>query len=385
MLLIGNARYELVLYVHFSLHLHVFKKSLVHRWNMFCAFKRRLQFIFHQVQESVFKKIQRNVFTALSAFLFAKRKLSVLNGLSIFLTRHKASCVLQGAFTSWRTYMKFSRFTIKSVDRVFQKIRDHHCSSGDQRRQLLAFWKLAASRSSKGSLVTVLIQNFFQRSLGRRILRGWQAETLSFLERQRAIFKNRGCFFVAQRMFRFWAIHVQSRIMKSSEIAKRNAQFVTQKALMSWSFAASLKHKMKTFEFRRLLSRFKKWRWLVSARRRFNAKDAFIIIILAKGCALNLCRFVFRRWIEHTAISVARTKRKSAAIQLSIKRNQMWLHGAFGTWIQVKTTSFSLRRIISERLRKLFFRWHTFVEYRRSKSLLKSKLQQQSSPPSNAR
>jgi hypothetical protein len=374
-----------LMHFHRSSNLRVLKKSLLLRWIAICAIKRRLRFNFHQVHQSVCRKIQRNVFAALSSFLSAKRNLSVLNGLSVFLTKSKASFALQGAFSSWRTCMKFSRFTSKSVDRIFQKIHNQHSHSAHQKRQLLACWRLAASRSSKGSFVTILIQNLYQRSLGIRIFRLWQQKSPSFFEREHSLFKNRACFAVGQKILRVWAIHVQTRIMKTTELVKRNLQLVVHNAVVSWAFVASLKNKMKKFEFRRLHNRFKRWRQLLAERHRMKAKDTFIMIILAKGYTQHVCRFVFKRWVEYTKINTARSKRQSAAIQLSIKRNQLRLQSAFVTWNRVKTTGFSVKRILSERLRKLFFRWHTFVEYRRSKSLLKSKLQQQSSPPSNSR
>jgi hypothetical protein len=352
---------------------------------MICAFQRRLHFRFHQVQELVCRKLQRNVFSALSSFLLAKRNLSVLNGLSTFLIKRKASFALHGAFSAWRTSIKFSRFTSKSVDRIFHKVHDQHYSSAHQRRQLLACWKLVASRSSKGSFVLIFIQNFYKRSLGRRFFRFWQQATPSFSEKECSLFKNRACFFVGQKIIRVWAIHVQTRIMKSSELVKRNLQFAIHKLIVSWAFVASLRSKIKTLESKRLLSRFKRWRLIVAGRRRIKAKDALILVILSKGYVLNLCRFVHRCWVEHTKINLDRSKRQSAALQFNDKRNRMRLKCAFATWIRVKTTGFGVKRILSERLRKLFFRWHTFVEYRRSKSLLKSKLQQQSSPPSHSR
>ena len=197
--------------------------------------------------------------------------------------------------------------------------------------------------------------------------------------REHFLFKSRACFFVGQKCFRIWAAHVQTRVMKSRQLMMSCHQVTLQKAIISWAFVASLKNKMKTFESRRLLKAFKRWRLLTAERYHFKAKDAFIMMILAKGHAQNLCRFVFRGWVEHANISIARSKMQLAAVQLCAKRNQIWLQGAFVTWIRVKTTGFGVKRIFSDRLRKLFFRWHTFVEYRRSKSLLKSKLHQLSS------
>ena len=268
---------------------------------MICVSKRRLQFIFHQVEDLVCQNIQRSVIAALAAFLSAKRKISVLNGLSIFLTKHKASSVMQHAFSSWHNCMKFSRFVV-----------------------------------------------------GRKI-------------------------------FRIWAIHVYTRVMKSSQLMKRTLLCAIQKALRSWVFAVFLIKKIKTFESRRLLNRIKQWRCIVAIKCRFKSQDDLIRKIFSKRHAFKLLRFVFRTWFEYTNINLARSKRQSAAILYSIKRNQMWLRNAYITWIRVKTTGFGVKRIISERLRKLFFRWHTFVEYRRSKSLLKCKLQQQASPTGNAR
>jgi hypothetical protein len=364
---------------------HNVKKSCVLKWNAICVYKRRLQFIFHQVEQLVCQKIQRNVIAALAAFLSTKRKLSVLSGLSVFLTKRKACGVLQRAFSSWNTCTKFFQFRAKSVDRIFKKMHDQPCLSEQKQKLILGCWKLAASRSLKGSLIKVLIQNVSKRALGRRFFNAWHKDTALFFEREHRLFKNKTCFSVAQKMFRFWAIHVLTRVTKSSQLIKKTLLLAVQEALRSWAFAVLVIKKVKAFESRRLLNDIKKWQCIVAIKCRFKAQDALIRKIFSRGQALNLCRFMFRLWFEYTNMNLARSKRLSAAVEHGMKRNQKWLRNAFITWIRVKTTGFGVKRIVSERLRKLFFRWHTFVEYRRSKSLLKSKLQQQASPPSNAR
>lgn len=261
------------------------KKSCVIGWNAICVSKRRLQFIFHEVEVLVCQKIQRNVIAALAAFLSRKRKLSVLNSLSVFLTKQKASSVLQRSFLFWQSCM----------------------------------------------------------------------------------------------------IPVQTRVKKISQLMRRTSLLHLQKAVRSWAFVVFLTKKIKQFESRRLHIGIKRWRCIVAVKCRLNSQDILIQSILSKGRVLNLSRFVFRLWFEYTNVHLARSKRQLAANQYSNKRNQKWLRNAFATWIRVKTTGFGVKRIISERLRKLFFRWHTFVEYRRSKCLLKCKLQQQSSPTGNAR
>jgi len=281
--------------------------------------------------------------------------------------------------------MKFCRFTAKSVERIFKKMQDQDCLSVRQQKQLLGCWKLAASRSSKGSLVTILIENFVKRCLGRRIFRAWQKGTASFLERESSLFKNKACFLVGQGMFHSWAIYVETLVIKRKQLLKSTLQLAALRALKSWSLIVFWNKQITSFASRRQHSRIKKWRSLVAIRQRFSAQDAFIRTILSKRYELTVGRFVFRLWVESTKVNLARSKRQLAAIQQNINRNQKRLQGAFMIWIRVKTTGFGVKRIVSERLRKLFFRWHTFVEYRRSKSLLKSKLQQQASPPSNAR
>jgi hypothetical protein len=152
----------------------------------------------------------------LSAFLSEKRKLCLLNGLSVFQNKQKASEVLKVAFSSWHSSTKVSCFTAKSVHRVFRIVHDR---------------------------ISIL---------------------------------------VGQGIFRAWSIHVRTL-----------------------------------------------------------------------------------------------ATRRNAAIQQSITKNRRCLLDAFAVWIRVNTTGFGVKRMLSERLRKLFFRWHTFVEYRHSKSFLKSKLQHQ--------
>jgi hypothetical protein len=261
------------------------KKLCVLGWNAICVTKRRLQFIFHQVEVLVCQKIQRNVIAQLAEFLSQKRKLRVLNGLSVFLTKQKASGVLKRSFLFWQSRM----------------------------------------------------------------------------------------------------IPVQIRVTKISQLMRRTSLLNLQYAVRSWAFAVFLTKKIKQFESRRLHIGIKRWRCLVAVKCRLKSQDILIKIILSKGRVLNLSRYVFRLWFEYTNVHLARSKRQLAANQYSNKRKKKWLRNAFATWIRVQTTGFGVKRIISERLRKLFFRWHTFVEYRRSKCLLKCKLQQQSSPTGNAR
>jgi hypothetical protein len=352
---------------------------------MICTMKRRLQCIFLRAESLVCQNIQRNVLAALSAFLSLKRRVAKLNGLCVFLTKHKSSSALRRLFSFWHTCLKVSRHRANYVDRIFKASYDQHALSFRQQKQLLGCWKLVASRASKSSLLTILVQNFFKRCLGRRFFRAWQSEMALFVERENRLFKSRACFLAGQQMFRMWAIHVQTRVAKSCQLTKDTIQVAVKQAMRSWAFLVFLIKKMKFFESRRLLNRIKRWQCFVAVRCRFKTQDAFIRMILFKRHALNVCRLVFRLWFERTKINLARSKRQLAAVQHSITRNHKWLQGAFVTWIRVKTTGFGVKRILSERLRKIFFRWHTFVEYRRSKSLLKSKLQHQSSPPSNSR
>ena len=296
-----------------------FKKSCFCGWNLICVSKRRLQDIFDQIEGPICQKIQRNVLVALSTYLSTKRRLSLLNGLSVLLIKHRASGILQLAFSSWRTAIKFSRFTAKSVYRIFKKTQDQHN------------------------------------------------------------------FLVSQGSFRSWAIDVETLVTKRKQLFKRALQLAALRAFELWALIVFWNKKITSFASRRQHERIKRWRLLVAIKQRFRAQDAFIRTILCKRYELILGRFVFRLWVECTKVNLAHSKRKLAAIQQKIKTNQKRLQGAFMIWIRVKTTGIGVKRIISERLRKLFFRWYTFVEYRRSKSLLKSKLQQQSSPPSNAR
>jgi hypothetical protein len=69
-----------------------FKKSCFCGWNLICVSKRRLQDIFDQIEGPICQKIQRNVLVALSTYLSTKRRLSLLNGLSVKLLSSASYC-----------------------------------------------------------------------------------------------------------------------------------------------------------------------------------------------------------------------------------------------------------------------------------------------------